>query len=189
MKKVLVFLAQGFEEVEAVTPVDFLRRAEVDVTTVGVGGKMMTGAHNIAVQADITLAELLGSGSVVDSYDGIVFPGGLPGAENLAAEGDILKLVDDFNERKKIVAAICASPGVILTKTGALEGKSATSYPGFEADFGPATTAETSRVVVDGNLITSRGPGTSAEFAIELIKVFTDEKTAEEIKNGTLQNF
>lgn len=189
MKKVVVFLADGFEEVEAVTPIDFLRRAGINVTTVGIGKDDIEGAHNILVKSDMKLADLLKQDNIADEYDGLIFPGGMPGAENIAAERDILELVDDFNARKKLIAAICASPGVILAKTGALNGKKATSYPGFEAMFGKTTVAEDKRVVVDGNLVTSRGPGTAAEFAVELIRILSDENTAEDIKNGTLQNF
>ena len=185
MAKVVVFLAEGFEDVEAVTPIDFLRRAGVEVTIVGVGAKVITSAHGIRMEADVELEALEDE----TSYDGLVCPGGMPGAENIASEQRILDMIDSFNLEGKTVAAICASPGVILARTGALKGRKATSYPGFEKYFGDTTEASTDRVVVDGNLITSRGPGTSAEFSIELIRRFADDDTAEKIKSGTLQLF
>ena len=190
MKKVLLFLADGFEEVEAVTPIDFLRRAGIKVTTVGVNGETINGAHDIIIKADVSLDKLLkDKDNLSEVYDGLVFPGGMPGAENIAAESDILDLVDKFNHNGKVIAAICASPGVILAGTGVLDGRRATSYPGFEAKFGSSTEASTERVVVDGNIVTSRGPGTAAEFSIELIRIFSDEGIADNIKNGTIQGF
>ena len=185
MKRVLLFLARGFEEVEAVTPIDYLRRAGVEVTTIGIGGRMIDGAHGISIEADTVLSELEGA----EDYDGLVFPGGMPGAENIAVEERVLKLIDSFNRKGKIIAAICASPGVILAGTTVLDGKKATAYPGFEKKFGADTEFSSERVVRDGNIVTSRGAGTAAEFAIELIKIFTGEETAQSIKDGTLQNF
>jgi len=190
MKKVLLFLANGFEEVEAVTPIDFLRRAGVQVTTVGIGGNRIEGAHGIVIEADTSLADFYTSTGPEDGddYDGIICPGGMPGAANIAAEDRILSMIEDYNRQGKIVAAICASPGVILAGTTVLDGRKATCYPGFEKHFGASTEFSTERVVVDHNIITSRGPGTSAEFSIELIRAFTDDKTAEAVKNGTIQN-
>ena len=185
MKKVLVFLAEGFEEVEAVTPIDFLRRAGVEVTTAGIGGKYITGGHGISVEADVELSGLK-SGEV---FDGLVFPGGMPGASNIAAEPGILSMITEYNRRGAVIAAICASPGVILAKTGVLDGRTATCYPGFEKNFGPSTKFSSERLVTDGNIVTSRGAGTAAEFSIELIKIFADHQTAENIKKGTIQNF
>ena len=185
MKKVLLFLAKGFEEVEAVTPIDFLRRAGIEVTTIGIGGRMIDGAHGISIEADTVLPELEG----VEAYDGLVFPGGMPGAENIAADERVLKLVNLFHGKGKLIAAICASPAVVLAGTGVLNGRQATCYPGFENKFGSEISFSSERVVRDGNIITSRGPGTAAEFAVELIRYLADEETAIKIKEGTLQAF
>ena len=119
----------------------------VDVTSVGIGGRRITAAHGLVVETDISLDEL----NDPDSYDGLVFPGGLPGADNLAAEKKLLDLIEIYNKKNRIIAAICASPGVILTKTSVLDGKTATCYPGFEKRFGKQTAFSENRVVVDGN--------------------------------------
>ncbi|MDC7227436.1 MAG: DJ-1/PfpI family protein [Spirochaetales bacterium] len=185
MKKVIIFLAEGFEEVEALTPIDFLRRAEVDVTTVGIGGKSVLSAHGVRVEADTALSEL----GNTEIFDGLVCPGGMPGATNIAAADEVTDLIAEFNRQGKTVAAICASPGIVLAGTGVLDGRQATCYPGFEEHFSSKTVFSEKRVVIDGNIITSRGPGTSAEFAIELVKIFADAEAAEAIRKGTLQNF
>ena len=188
MKKVLLFLAEGFEEVEAVTPVDFLRRAGVEVVTVGIGGSRVSGAHGIRIEADTVLPDISDVSKTAEGYDGLVFPGGMPGAENIAAEKIVSELIEAFNARGRIIAAICASPGVVLAGTGVLDGRKATCYPGFESRFPGSARPSEDRVVIDGNIITSRGPGTAAEFSIELIRQLAGDKAAEQIKTGTLQH-
>ncbi len=189
MEKVLLFLAEGFEEVEAVTPVDFLRRAGIDVTIAGIGGLEITGAHGIKITADVELKQIEDGVISPDDYDGIILPGGMPGAENIASEKKVINLIESFNNEGKVIAAICASPGVILPKTGVLDGRKATAYPGFEAQFGKDVKAQKARLVTDGNIVTSMGPGTAAEFAIELVRIFADNEKAEEIRKATLQMF
>src|SRR4051812_28785899 len=130
MKKVLIVLAPGFEEVEAVTPMDVFRRAGLEVTVAGVGGTVVEGAHRIRIQADIAIENYRGS------PDAIVLPGGMPGAENLAKSDAVSRLLDQAVKEGKLIAAICASPAVVLAPRGILSGRKATCYPGFENRFG-----------------------------------------------------
>ncbi len=181
MKRVAVLFADGFEEVEGLTQVDFLRRAGVEVTTVGVTGKTVTGGHDVTIETDTTIDTL-----DADSLDGIVIPGGMPGAENVASSTHAQDIITKLFKAGKLVAGICAAPAVVLEPLGVLEGKTATCYPGFEGCFKQATFSE-DRVIKDGTVITSRGPGTAAEFAVALIEYLVDSKTAEKIKSGTLQ--
>lgn len=180
MKQVAVLLADGFEEIEALTAVDLLRRAKVYVDTVSVKEEhMVLGAHGITVQADevfdkVDFAEV----------DMVVLPGGLPGTTNLNDHAGVRQVVQDFVKQGKYVAAICAAPS-ILGEMGLLDGKRATSYPSFEETLKGAMVLETS-VVQDGNIITSRGMGTATDFALRLVEVLTDEEKAKEIANSIL---
>jgi 4-methyl-5(b-hydroxyethyl)-thiazole monophosphate biosynthesis len=175
-----LLLAAGFEEVEATTPADFLRRAGVDVRLVGIGGRLIEGSHGIRLQADLPIEEL------AEEPDGVILPGGMPGAANIAASQAAMELVRRTHARGKLVAAICAAPAVVLEPAGVLAGRRATCFPGFEERF---TTAQfsRSRVVVDGNVVTSRGPGTAAEFAIKLIELIAGREKAQEVHRRTLQ--
>jgi 4-methyl-5(b-hydroxyethyl)-thiazole monophosphate biosynthesis len=177
---VAVLLADGFEEVEAITPADFLRRAGVDVRLVGLGARRVTGGHGIVVHAELTLPELS------PDPDVLVVPGGGKGAENIAASEAALELVRRLNARGKIVAAICAAPAVVLQKAGVLAGRRVTCYPGFEKQLEGCTFVD-ERVVVDGNIVTSRAPGTAAEFALALIEILAGREKAASIRSGTLQ--
>jgi 4-methyl-5(b-hydroxyethyl)-thiazole monophosphate biosynthesis len=181
MKKIALLLADGFEEVEVVTPVDFLRRAGIEVILTSIGELNVTGAHNIVIKADITLT------SLPADIDGIILPGGMPGAANLAQSTAVIELVRKMNSDSKLVAAICAAPALVLQSAGVLVGRKFTCYPGFEhlinnADF------RTERVVQDGNIITSRGPGSAAEFSIALIEYLLTKEAAELVKEATLQS-
>ncbi len=179
-KKAIVFLAEGFEEVEAVTPIDFLRRAGIDVTTLGIGGREIRGAHDITILADIPAADFSGE------FDAVVIPGGMPGAANIAASAEADNIIRKAVDAGKLVASICAAPSVVLYSKGVLDGKSATCYPGFEKEWKNASFSS-DRVVKDGNIITSRGAGTAAEFAAAIIGYLLDEDTANNISRGTLQ--
>ncbi len=181
MKRVAVLFADGFEEVEGLTQVDFLRRAGIELTIVGVTGKTVVGGHDIKIETDATIDEVGPS-----QFEGVVIPGGMPGAENVAASVKAKELIRTLFQNGRLVAAICAAPAVVLEPIGVLEGKIATCYPGFEGRFKQATFSE-ERVVKDGTVITSRGPGTAAEFAVTLIEYLVDAQTANKIKNGTLQ--
>ncbi|MDR1317666.1 MAG: DJ-1/PfpI family protein [Spirochaetales bacterium] len=180
MKKIAVLLAEGFEEVEAVTPIDFLRRAGVDVITAGISGKTVTGAHGVPFTADALVQD------APADLDGVVIPGGMPGAANIAESAAALELVKKLSASGKLVAAICAAPGVVLGPNGFLKGKRFTCYPGYEKDVSGASFSE-DRVVIDGNLITSRGPGTAAEFALALIKYLAGKDAADKVHRETIQ--
>lgn len=178
-KKVLVILADGFEEIEAVQPIDLLRRAGLAVKTVGLEHVRVTGAHGITVVADATLSELN------ETYDALVLPGGSQGAENLSASRAVGHLVKEALEGGKLVGAICAAPAVVLGRRGFLKGRQFTCYPGLETQVTDAQFVE-QPVVEDGNLVTSRGVGTSAAFSLTLIRRLTDEATAQTVQQRTL---
>ena len=170
-KKVLMLLAEGFEEVEAVTPVDYLRRAGVDVTIAAIGTeKTVTGARGIKLTADTVLADLENKGQFAAvSWDAVFVPGGLPGASNLAACIPAGNLFKEMAAAGKIIAAICASPVVFLAPLGLLEGKQFTCYPGMENKQSGGIWVE-DKAVIDGNLITSRAAGTAVDFSLALIE-------------------
>ncbi|MCR5831964.1 MAG: DJ-1/PfpI family protein [Lachnospiraceae bacterium] len=175
---VYVFLADGFEEIEALTPVDLLRRAGVDARTVSIypGRSDVTGARRITVRADMTIDE-----AKPQKEDIIVLPGGMPGTVNLLECDDLMKTVDDHNAEGGRIAAICAAPARILGSKGLLRGKKATCYPGME-DLLEGATAVTDSVVTDGNITTSRGLGTAVDFACELIAIVCGKERADEIR-------
>lgn len=183
-KKAWILLANGFEEIEAVTPTDVLRRAGVEVTLLGVGGKSLAGAHGLVVQADAvletTVAEEFTAGKTV--VDALILPGGGPGADNLAASELVLALVRHQVNVGRLTAAICASPAVVLGRAAnVLNGKQATCYPGCEGFFSKGTVFKTDRVVRDGNILTSRGPGTAMEFSLELVRILIGDETADKL--------
>ncbi|MBQ8210880.1 MAG: DJ-1/PfpI family protein [Clostridia bacterium] len=173
---VYVFLADGFEEVEAVTPIDYLRRADIEVITVGVTGKTVTGAHNISVLCDISVDEI-----DISKADGIILPGGMPGTLNLENSAEVQSSIDYCNKNGLLIAAICAAPSVLGHKN-ILQGKKAVCFPGFESELhGADVTSDFA--VTDGNIITAKGAGSASEFAFEIIKYFRDEQTALQIKS------
>lgn len=175
MAKVLVFLAEGFEEIEAVTPIDILRRAGADVCTVGVGGKLIKGAHGIAVEADVAI------GDEISDFDMLILPGGMPGTDNLEKNETVISLVKKAYSEGKYIGAICAAPK-ILGALGMLEGKAATSFPEFQSFLkGAKVTQEP--VVFDGNIITAKGAGAAAKFAFALVTALFGEKAAAELSS------
>lgn len=180
--KTIVFLAEGFEEIEALTVVDYLRRVEgMTVDTVSIGeGLQVVGAHNIEVKADKNIKEL----QDVTLYDAVVIPGGMPGATNLRDHADVIKIVQELNGMGKLVAAICAGP-IVLERAGIIDGKKVTSYPGFDKDL-PNSIYKEEGVVIDGNTITARGPAKAVDFAIEIVKYLAGEARAEELKVNIL---
>jgi 4-methyl-5(b-hydroxyethyl)-thiazole monophosphate biosynthesis len=179
-KKVLVLLADGFEDVEAVTPVDYLRRAGAEVTTAGVGGKKVKGSRGIAVEPDAVLSEL----PSVD-WDAVVVPGGMPGAANIAASALCGKLLRKAAETDRVVAAVCAAPAGVLFPLGILAGRRFTCYPGMEKDVSGARWSD-ERVVVDGNIITSRSAGTAGEWSVAIIAKLFGEEAASEVAKAVL---
>lgn len=180
MKKVALLLAEGFEEVEALTPADLLRRAGIEVLLTGVTDSSVRGGHDITVEADVTLDELDPEG-----LDGIILPGGMPGASHIAASPQAMKLIKRVYNDSEMVAAICAAPAVVLGAAGLLEGREYTCYPGFEAKVKGARYSK-DRVVKDSNVITACGVGAAAEFGLALIEYLAGKEKAREIKEKTL---
>jgi 4-methyl-5(b-hydroxyethyl)-thiazole monophosphate biosynthesis len=162
MKRVLVPLAEGFEELEAVTIIDVLRRAGIDVVVASLASSPVTGAHGIRLAADTPLGAL-----AEQEFDMIALPGGMPGAEHLRKDARIAEIIRRLYDKGRPVAAICAAP-MVLAAAGVLEGRRATSYPGFLKDAQGATVVGDA-VVVDRGVITSRGPGTALDFALALV--------------------
>jgi len=190
MKKVLVFLADGFEEIEAVTAIDYLRRAGADVVVAATGtaSRMVTGAHKLAVTADMMLDDYLAAAKGV-LPDAVVVPGGMPGAANISRCKKALELIQAVGENDSLVAAICAAPAVVLPATGVLAGHKWTCYPGMKAKAGPyaITYTDGPAFVADGNLVTGRGPGAAEQFAMEVVRVLFGNEAAAEIKTGACQ--
>jgi 4-methyl-5(b-hydroxyethyl)-thiazole monophosphate biosynthesis len=179
MKRVVVLLADGFEEVEAITQIDYLRRAGMDVTVAGVTGRDVIGGHQIRVNTDVTVDELSGD------WDAVVLPGGTEGAENIAADDASVALIRRVGDAGALVAAICAAPAVVLGTHSLIGDRKFTCYPGFETRVEQGSFCE-DRVVVDGNLVTSRGPGTAAEFAFAIIEYLSGAADAEKLRDQTL---
>lgn len=178
--RVSVFLADGFEEIEGLTVVDLLRRAGAEVTTVSTTGRLtIHGAHKIDVQADKLFEEV-----DYEKEDMVVLPGGMPGTLNLGAHEGVKKVLEDFYAQEKYIGAICAAPSV-LGKYGMLEGRKATSYPGFEEKLGCAEYT-TNAVEISDFIITSRGLGTAIEFALALIEKLISKERAEEISHSII---
>lgn len=169
MKKVAVLLANGFEEIEALTVVDVLRRGNVNCSMVSINEKEVTGAHNIKVIADEIISDDL-------DVDMVVLPGGMPGATNLRDDLRVISLLKKMNNENKKIAAICAAP-IVLAKAGIISGGDITSYPGFEDDLKEGNYKE-DLVVISGNLITSRGPATALEFSYTLLDVLNNPKSS-----------
>lgn len=172
---IYVFLANGFEEIEALAVVDILRRAELDVKTVGVGGKMIKGAHGITVESDIEQKEI-----TTDEIESIVLPGGMPGTLNLENSPIVQSCLDYCIENDLYVCAICAAPS-ILGHAGYLSGKKAVCFPGFEGELKNAEVTN-ALVETDGKIITAKGPGAAVEFALEIVRRLVSEKKADKIK-------
>ncbi len=179
-KRALLILAEGFEEIEALTCADILRRAKVDTVLAGLNKKIIKGAHEIAVETDILLRE---AGA---DYDALVLPGGQPGADNLASSERVISLVKDFNSRSKLIAAICASPAVVLTAAGVTGGVKATCYPGLENRFPRETEYVPGKSVTDSNIITSPGPAYAMEFALKIVLNLMGKDSKEKLAKALL---
>ena len=173
---IYMFLADGFEEVEALCPLDILRRAGLEVTTVGIGGKdVIRGAHGIIVHADIPDVMYRDS-----NPDMLILPGGMPGSKNLDESRIVDSALRAASRKGAYLAAICAAP-MVLGKRGYLEGKRAVCFPGFEEYLTGATVDAENTVVRDGNVITAKGMGAAFGFGLELVKALKDDGTAESI--------
>lgn len=179
-KKVLVPVADGAEEIETMTIIDVLRRAEARVTIAGVSSREITAAHGVRLSADKLITECAD-----ETYDMIALPGGMPGAENLRNSKVLTDLLVQQRDAGRWLAAICAAPAVVLGSLGLLEGRHATCYPGFTAQLKGATVSD-DRVVVDGPCITSKGPGSAMAFALALVTALFGEAKADEVAAGLL---
>lgn len=177
---VYVFLADGFEETEAIAPIDMLRRAGKEVTTVGVTGKVAHGSHGIPVTADITENEL----TDFSDAEMIVLPGGMPGTLNEEASKTVQAAIDYCSEKNIPIAAICAAPSVLGHK-GLLKGRKAVCYSGFEKELEGAV-IDTKGVVTDGNITTARGAGVAIEFGLELVNVLCGKAESDRVRASIL---
>ena len=182
MKKILVFLADGFEEIEALSVVDVLRRSGLKCDLCSIKDEYVRGTHDIIVKSDCIIDDVN-----QDDYDAIVLPGGLPGADNLL-DKRVKEMALKFNNEGKIVAAICAAPQT-LEAFGLLDDKKCTSYPGFIKGRDKVNYLEDQIVVVDKNIITSRGPATALEFAFKILEELGYTEKAKTIKEEMLVNF
>ncbi len=178
--RILVPLAEGFEEIEAVNVIDILRRAYVDVVTAGLKEGLVKGSHKIKVLPDTTLEKI-----DYRDFDALVLPGGAPGFVNLENDERILKMAREMDRAGKVVAAICAAPSVLI-KAGVLQGRRATVSPSGKAQVEACADFSDERVVVDGNLITSRAPGTALEFALKLVEVLEGKEKMRAVKEQTM---
>lgn len=176
---IYIFLADGFEEVEALCPLDILRRAGLEVTTVGVGGKdVVRGARGITVHADIP--DVMYRDSTPDM---IILPGGMPGSSNLDESRIVDSALRAASRQGKFLAAICAAP-MVLGKRGYLEGKRAVCFPGFEEYLNGAEIDTQNALVRDGNIITAKGMGVAFDFGLELVRCLKGDDAAEKMKSS-----
>ena len=180
MKKVLIHFADGFEEVEAITPVDVLRRAGCEVTTVSVTGKKeVTSTRGVSVLADMLFADV-----DYTKADLIVLPGGQPGSDNLNKHEGLKKQIRSFHDQGRMIAAICAAP-LVLASAGVLKGKRATCYPGCESLLTGAICTGNA-VEIDGNIITGRGPGLAMKFSLTLVEQLIGKSKADEVRKAMI---
>lgn len=180
MAKVLIPLADGCEELEAVTLIDLLRRAGIDVTTAGLKPGIVKASRGVQLVPDVTLDVAL-----QDDYDMVVLPGGMPGATHLKDDPRILDLLKKMAAAGKYTAAICAAP-MVLAEAGVLAGRRATSYPGF-LDGLPGVDVSAEAVVQDGTVLTSRGPGTAMDFALTLVEALAGREKRDQVEAGLVR--
>jgi len=179
---VLVPLAEGCEELEAVTIIDLLRRAKINVVTASLGPVAVTASRGVHLVADTELDEV-----IYNDFDIVILPGGLPGATNLNSDPRIHAILKRLYQNGKALAAICAAP-LVLANAGLLDGKTATFYPGaLNIDDWPNTLFSGDAVVVDDRVLTSRGPGTAMDFALAIIEYLTDAKTRSDVEKGLVR--
>jgi len=177
-KKVLVAIADGTEELEAVTIIDVLRRAKADVTVASVGARQVTASRGVNLVADAVISDCAGS-----VYDLIALPGGMPGAEHLRDSKELTDMLKDQADSGRLYAAICASPAVVLKPHGLLKNKKATCYPSLLSEL---DNPEQAKVVVDGSCITSQGPATALEFSLKLVELLFDKQKSQEVAQAML---
>lgn len=174
-----VLLAEGFEEIEAITVIDVLRRAGVELKTVGIGSKTITGTHGIPVTCDMCSCEAKAEG-----LEMVILPGGMPGTTNLGNSEKVAEYVNYCKDNNKWICAICAAP-MVLGKLGILQGKKAVCYPGCEGGLTGAEIVKEA-VVVDGKVVTSMGPGTATQFALKLAEILKGKEAADQVSSDML---
>lgn len=188
-KKAIILLADGFEEIEAVIPVDLLRRAGVivDLVTISEDSPVVMGSRNIPIIANCNFS------NIDTKADAIIIPGGMPGSKNLAKEPKVIQLIKDFYTNNKLICAICAAPAIVLAPTGILEGNKFTCYPQMDQEIDSSILAKATYVsdqncVISKNIITSKGPGTAKDFAITIITELCGKEIATKVATGALMN-
>ena len=172
---IYVILANGFEEIEAITPIDFLRRADIQVAVCGLGGKIITGGHGVAVETDMLFEDI-----DADKADMLILPGGKAGVDNMVADGRVAPLCADILARGAYLAMICAAPS-LAGRAGLLKGRKATCYPGFGKFLEGALYQPDANVVADGKIITAKAAGASMEFAHTLCAILAGKETADKV--------
>ena len=182
MVKAVLLLATGFEEIETMSIVDTLRRAGVEVVIAGLQDGTTEGSRGVNIIPDGSIDDI-----VIEEFDAVILPGGSPGYINLGRDRRVLDLVTKAFDKGLIVAAICGAP-TVLADLGILRGKRATVFPGKEADLTGAEPVN-ERVVVDGTVVTSQGPGTAIEFGVKLVELLVGKQSAQEVKAGLVVNF
>lgn len=180
MTRVLVPLADGCEELEAVTIIDLLRRAGIEVVVAGLRDGPVTASRGVRILPDMSLDEAL-----LKEYDMVALPGGLPGADHLAADRRVTDLLQRMNDSGRFVGAVCAAPKA-LARSGVLQGRRATAYPGVLQQEGHSDISADA-VIRDGTVITSRGPGTAMDFALELIEALAGRDSREQVEKGLVR--
>ena len=178
---IYTFLADGFEEIEALCPIDIMRRAGLSVTTVGISKKNIIGSHNIEVTADIVDNELCFN----EKIDLIFLPGGMPGTKNLDASVSVHRMLDLALEQNAYISAICAAP-MILGQRGILQGKNAVCYPGFEEYLLGATIPTDKNIVIDRKIITARGMGVATDLGLALVEIFCGKEKADALRHAII---
>ena len=177
---IAILLADGFEEIEALTPLDILRRAGLDARTVAIGSKIAIGSHGISVICDMTADEVK-----INELTAVIFPGGMPGSLNLDASPFSNTAIDAVQKNGGLICAICAAP-LVLGRRGLLNGKRAVCYPGFEKELIGATVPENVGVVTDGNIITAKGMGVATDFALAIVEKILGKEKADEIARAII---
>ena len=180
MKSAVVFLADGFEEIEAITVVDVIRRANISCDMCSLNDNIkVKGAHGIVIEADFTMSQ-----RNLDEYSCLILPGGMPGSENLRNNAKIINLVKNFNEKDKYIAAICAAP-IVLNEADVIMDKEVTSYPGVKEELIGCMYKEEA-VVQHNNIITSRGPGTALTFALKLVENLCSKEISDKLRESMM---
>ena len=183
MTSAIIFLASGFEEIEAVTIIDVLRRSNIKVVVAGLISNEVEGAHSIKIIPDINIDKI-----DLNNFDAVILPGGSPGYKNLKKNKKVMEIIKEAFTKNKLIAAICAAPAV-LSEAGILKGKKCTIYPGMENELEKGGgIPQKSWIVEDENIITSQGPATALPFAIKLVEKLANKETAKILKEKTLTN-